>query len=551
MELTEEQKKLIEETITNKEGVYSCESVAGSGKTFTILKAIEYIKKHQPKAKILYIVFNKQNQLEAQSRLDAYGFITNPVKVCTCNAYGYEKWLQTIGHFDVIPTLDKDTIYKFQRQSYLNDVKYSKHRPFKKILEMYDSSKLTLETFCKDLEFHWDDSYRGFDRPKDCKIIDKFGNEKFKYGIPVDNYSVITKDHIPVFKKIIEYYESQKKYSHGMYMKAVAYSKSEKTARDEWDYVFFDEAQDANYFVLKLLKKQKIHKIYFIGDRRQSIYNFGGINENVFNIIKFDKKYTLSKSFRFGESIANIANIILNGDGLKVIGTEQEERPNNRVYTRLYRTNAKMFKDALDLAYNAKKKNISIKIEFMRTEQEDKSNNDMIAFLGIYYKYVKPEIYYDNRFFFDNIYKSEIISMFESRLEDVKRFNRVYNEMYDYLSEDIHAMFNYAKDDDEFILKFNALERCKMNLNPTYLITMITMHRSKGLEFDNVTIAENTKLLVDDGDGTFHKSPDFEQELNLMYVAATRSRKILDASIFVDELRNFGINTKENSFIVK
>ena len=123
--------------------------------------------------------------------------------------------------------------------------------------------------------------------------------------------------------------------------------------------------------------------------------------------------------------------------------------------------------------------------------------------------------------------------------------------MYDYLSEDIHAMFNYAKDDNEFILKFNALERCKMNLNPTYLITMITMHRSKGLEFDNVTIAENTKLLVDDGDGTFHKSPDFEQELNLMYVAATRSRKILDASIFVDELRNFGINTKENSFIVK
>ena len=286
-------------------------------------------------------------------------------------------------------------------------------------------------------------------------------------------------------------------------------------------------------------------------DRRQSIYNFGGINDNVFNIIKFDKKYTLSKSFRFGESIANIANIILNGDGLKVIGTEQEDRPDSRQYTRLYRTNAKMFKDALDLAYNAKKKNISIKIEFMRTEQEDKSNNDMIAFLGIYYKYVKPEIYYDNRFFFDNIYKSEIISMFESRLEDVKRFNRVYNEMYDFLSEDIHNMFNYAKDDDEFILKFNALEKCKINLNPTYLITMITMHRSKGLEFDNVTIAENTKLLVDDGDGTFHKSPDFEQELNLMYVAATRSRKILDASIFVDELKNFGINIKENSFIVK
>lgn len=31
MELTEEQKKIIEETITNKDGVYSCEAVAGRG----------------------------------------------------------------------------------------------------------------------------------------------------------------------------------------------------------------------------------------------------------------------------------------------------------------------------------------------------------------------------------------------------------------------------------------------------------------------------------------------------------------------------------------
>ena len=51
MNLTEEQRQIIEETITNKNGVYSVEACAGSGKSFTIFKAIDYYSKHLEKAK--------------------------------------------------------------------------------------------------------------------------------------------------------------------------------------------------------------------------------------------------------------------------------------------------------------------------------------------------------------------------------------------------------------------------------------------------------------------------------------------------------------------
>ena len=552
MDLTEEQKEIIEETIKNKKGKYAIESCAGSGKSFTIFRAIEYIKTHEPNAKILYIVFNKANQLSAESKLKAYDFTTNPVKVRTCNAYGYEKWLRTIGKFDVVNTFDKQTIYDFQQKSYKHDIKYSKHRPFKVLLEKYDTSKLTLDSFCDDMKAHFDDDYDGPDAPKDCEIIDKKGNPIIKYGIPVDNYSVITKDHIDVFKKMVEYYVEKKKYTHGMYMKSAAYSNSEKTMGDEWDYVFFDEAQDANYFVLKLLSKQNIKKIYFVGDSRQSIYNFGGINENVFEQYKFTKRYKLSKSFRFGQAVADIANIILNGDGIHVRGTEQDKGVDVTKCTRLYRTNAKLYKDALTLAYRAVKKGVRLKLDFMRTEQESSLNNDMMGFIGLYYKYTDGEMYNECRKYLQSVETTEIMKSFEKRLMETKNFFRVYNEMYDFLNDDIHDMFKYLKDDNEFVFKMQALEQCKYCVNPDYVITMVTMHRSKGLEWDNVIIAEPTKLFYTTKDSdTKHKNPDYMQELNLGYVAVTRGRKSINAEVLLDEIADFEIDTKGNSFRVK
>jgi len=338
-----------------------------------------------------------------------------------------------------------------------------------------------------------------------------------------------------------------------MYMKLAAYSNNPKTGGDNWDYVFFDEAQDANFFVLKLLKKQNIRKIYFVGDSRQSIYNFGGINDNVFEKIKFDKTYTLSKSFRFGDEIAKIANIILDGNGISVQGTPQEKGYNHNNCTRLYRTNSKMFKDALDLSFEAVKNNLKVKIDFMRTESETRLNYDMLYFIGLYYKYEDICLYQKYKSYIEDvkIYCSDVIKTFEKRLEETNRYKKVYNEMYDFINEEIHSMLNYAKEDDGFIDKMKSLDICKHCYNPDYIITMVTMHRSKGMEWDNVVLAEPVKLMYKDKNGVLHKNPDSIQELNLGYVSVTRARKTLDASILLQELDMYGIDTKDNSFMVK
>ena len=46
----------------------------------------------------------------------------------------------------------------------------------------------------------------------------------------------------------------------------------------KYDYIMFDEAQDANPVLLSVILKQKCQQI-FVGDKFQSIYQFrGGVN---------------------------------------------------------------------------------------------------------------------------------------------------------------------------------------------------------------------------------------------------------------------------------
>lgn len=552
MELTEEQRKIIEETITNKPGIYSIAAVAGSGKSFTIFKAIDYIKEHEPHAKILYLVFNKANQVEAKSKLMKYSCWAEPVECTTAHSYARTKYKSICPGLEVIPKLDKDLIYANQKDHRIRDVKYSKHGPWHWLHDKYISSKSILKTFCEDMYRHFDDDYDGPDKATDCIIFDKNNRKQTKYGIQVDNYSVVSKAHIGSFKAVMEQHEKKRLYTHGLYLKAAAYNKN--TGGSEYDYVFFDEAQDASYFMLKLLAKQDVKKTYFVGDERQSIYKFGGSNENVFETHKFNKEYSLSRSFRFGDAIAQLANCVLNmHSNVDIVGTPQEGEVDKSRCTRLYRTNAKLFSDALELAYKAKLKNCPVRITFMKNEnnEEDTTYLELLAFLKLFYKYEKQSEYYDNQDFFNSVKMTDKLKAFEASLIKTPRFYNVYNEFYDSLSDDIHQIHNYARNCRDFVQKYRALLECKVTVSPVCTITMVTMHRSKGLEWDNVVIAEPTKLYYEDRNGTIRRNVNFMQELNLAYVAITRARKSLDARILQNELAKEDLRFNNMSFVIK
>ncbi|MEZ9922382.1 UvrD-helicase domain-containing protein, partial [Vibrio breoganii] len=77
----------------------------------------------------------------------------------------------------------------------------------------------------------------------------------------------------------------------------------------KYDYIMFDEAQDANPLLLSVILRQQCQQI-FVGDKYQSIYQFrGGIN--AMDLIPYEG-FQLSHSFRFGQKVADLATRVLN-----------------------------------------------------------------------------------------------------------------------------------------------------------------------------------------------------------------------------------------------
>ncbi|MDO5650776.1 MAG: UvrD-helicase domain-containing protein [Moraxella sp.] len=74
------------------------------------------------------------------------------------------------------------------------------------------------------------------------------------------------------------------------------------------DFILFDEAQDADPLMMGALLKQPIQTIY-VGDAHQQIYEWRGA-VNAMKRLPFEQTL-LTQSFRFGERIADVANILL------------------------------------------------------------------------------------------------------------------------------------------------------------------------------------------------------------------------------------------------
>lgn len=92
--------------------------------------------------------------------------------------------------------------------------------------------------------------------------------------------------------------------SHDIYLKLWALSKPVIPA----DFILFDEAQDADPLMMGILQNQSSQVIY-VGDAHQQIYEWrGAINA----MKKLPLPQTLlTQSFRFGERIADVANLFL------------------------------------------------------------------------------------------------------------------------------------------------------------------------------------------------------------------------------------------------
>jgi superfamily I DNA/RNA helicase len=101
--------------------------------------------------------------------------------------------------------------------------------------------------------------------------------------------------------------------SHDFYLREFVASKPDLSQK--FDYILFDEAQDADPLMLELTQAQNI-PVFYVGDQFQQIYDWRGA-KNAMESLAIPEAF-LTQSFRFGPKIAADANLLLKDLGSRV-----------------------------------------------------------------------------------------------------------------------------------------------------------------------------------------------------------------------------------------
>jgi len=296
-------------------------------------------------------------------------------------------------------------------------------------------------------------------------------------------------------------------YEHDFYLKR--YQLSEPKLY--FDFILVDEAQDINGCVIDIVMRQRSKKV-FIGDTFQSIYKFRGATDSLERLAKLNGAVTLylTQSFRCPKVVAGVANqYLFLLDAPKPFKGTLIQKDNVPTKTAVIaRTNAKIFDYAVE--------NIDKKLHFVGGI-DSYNFQDLIDIQSL--QWGKND-YIRNGF--------------------IKKFYDI-DELIDYADEaneidlkvKITTVRKYMKYKIRDLVKELRENSVKNQKDANLILT--TGHKSKGLEWDQVEILDDFVNLREeieaDGECIVNK-----EELNLLYVAITRSKQnlLIDDNYFFD-----------------
>lgn len=281
---------------------------------------------------------------------------------------------------------------------------------------------------------------------------------------------------------------------HDGYLKL--YQLSKPILSNKYDTIILDEAQDANGAILDIIKSQKCNQVY-VGDEHQQIYAYRHA-VNAMSSINGATRFSLSESFRFGADLAlAAAHVIYAGKKLKLnlIGSASKNTvllsgassaaESGVCY--ISRTNA----GVINAASEAVKK--GMKIRFVGGIQ-----GYNLPFIMAVYNFKEKGNNNNPRLRHYPSYTAMLKIAGESK--DVE------------LLSIIGIVKKHGRELPSIIKRITkgAVDKPVENS-----ITVCTAHKSKGLEFDSVQLADDFVSL---------QSPQCTNEdANLLYVAVTRA----------------------------
>lgn len=476
MELTSEQYDII-----NSTGDIKINAVAGSGKTTTI---IEYAKARPKSSRILYIAFNKSVKLEAVKKFAEKG-LTN-VKIETAHSLAYK-------HIVLGSNYRVRAGYKTHEVAELLNLKGDGEKHSQYVVANHINKFISY--FCNSDE----------QKVQDLNYLDTITDSKA----------------ISFFNRYSEYIESQSRrllskmdkaeieITHDFYLKKFQLS----NPKLYYDYILFDEGQDASPAMLDVFLKQQAIKV-IVGDTHQQIY---GWRHAVNSLEKAHfKTFNLSTSFRFNQDIANLAMKVL--DLKKYIGKEERISIKGKGSNDELKTKAVIARTNLGLLLKA--------IEYVTEKKKVKQ----IYFEGNINSYTYAD---EGASLYDilNLYNGKhhlirdaLIKAMED-LDDLEDYVKKTEDMQlDMMIEIVKEYGNKIPD----IIKAIKEKHVKNDDKGKAEMIFSTVHRCKGMEYDTIQIVndflteEKLKKLKEDKEEL--NTDKLNEEINLLYVAVTRTR---------------------------
>lgn len=292
---------------------------------------------------------------------------------------------------------------------------------------------------------------------------------------------------------------------HDMYLKKWALQDPDPPA----SFILFDEAQDANALQLHMLERwqSKGAQIVAVGDRYQQIYSWrGAVNA----MSRFEAKHNLAltRSFRYGQDIADLASSILGryreaqflieGEPSidSTIYTDPEEAPEAQAL--LCRTNAYLLQEVLFGLSRGRKPSVAGGVkditQMLKGTMELQYGRHPASW---------PEFSSFSTF-------DELVQY--AQTEEGQDLGVLMKLIEDY---EISALLDVLRD----------VEKIK---SEDADLTLSTAHKSKGLEWDSVCLASDFVAPLK-ADGQAHPRWS-DEEAHLLYVAVTRAKRHLDVS---------------------
>jgi superfamily I DNA/RNA helicase len=441
------------------------QAYAGTGKTSTLVKYAEA----RPGERMLYLAFNKAVQMEGQAR-----FPRN-VECRTTHSLAYREF---------------GAPYR---------EKLGQPRP----LEVSRAMNCTLNKAQHALDTVMAWCCSGDDQIE-LEHFAQRHDPKFEPTYPGEIRALARQ----VWRRMKDLHDPALRMPHDGYLKLYQLSRPDLS---RYGRILFDECQDANPVTTNIVMSQRCG-VVMVGDAHQAIYQFRGAKNALATAPETWRRMTLTRSFRFGPGVAEVANVLLGlkGETSKIIGggphQTRWEVDHAKQYTTISRTNAGL-------------------IEIAASHPEA-----TLAWVGGLQSYPIERVIdaYNLKLGMRGNVRDPSLLAFTDWTH-VKTYAGSVND------PELNVLIRLVEEHGGSLPEMVAdIRRRSIDCDKTADMILTTAHRSKGLEWDQVMLADDFIDLAEDEAEAKRKglpgclTEAGADDLNVLYVAASRALKCIE-----------------------